>query len=34
MNDINNFATDKLLDFIDAVHVRLSQILRDEFGDE
>lgn len=34
MSDINNYANDLLLDFCDAVHVELSQVLTDKFGND
>lgn len=34
MPDINTYANDRLLDFIDAVHKELSKRLRDQFGDD
>ena len=34
MNDINTFANEKLLDFTDAVHVEISQLLEEQYGNE
>ena len=34
MNDVNSYADEKLLEFMDAVHEELSRVLRGRFGDD